>query len=97
MALDDERIRVHLRISGRVQGVWFRQSMKEEADRLGGLSGWVRNLPDGDVEAVIEGPPARVEPLVQWCHRGPPAAKVTHVQRTDEPPEGETGGFEVRR
>ncbi|MBX5484425.1 MAG: acylphosphatase [Myxococcaceae bacterium] len=88
--------RVHLRIKGRVQGVWFRQSTREEAERLG-VFGWVRNLPDGDVEAVLEGPEQAVETLVRWCHTGPPGARVTGVERTDETPIGEFGSFEVRR
>lgn len=90
------QVRASLRIRGRVQGVFYRQSTKEEADRLG-LRGWVRNLPDGDVEALVEGPGEQVDALVAWCHRGPPAARVTEVVRTDSVATGEFGGFEVRR
>ena len=71
-------IRAHLRIEGRVQGVSFRQSTRDEADRLG-VKGWVRNLPDGAVEAVLEGEPEAVEALVAWCHRGPRLAEVLRV------------------
>lgn len=88
-------IRVHLRIHGRVQGVFFRQSTKEAADRLG-LRGFVRNLDDGDVEAVGEGPPAAVEEWVSFCHRGPAQARVDRVDRTDAPPQGDFTSFEVR-
>ncbi len=90
-------IRVSLRIRGRVQGVYFRQSTAEEAARLGSLTGWVRNLPDGDVEAIIEGPRERVEALVGWCHRGPPAARVDEVHREEGTATGEFRVFEVRR
>ncbi len=90
-------LRASLRVRGRVQGVYFRQSTQEEAERLGGLTGWVRNLPDGDVEAVVEGPRDRVEALVKWCHRGPPSARVDEVRREDGTPTGEFSVFEVRR
>jgi len=64
-------VRVHLIIEGRVQGVWFRESTRREAVSLR-LSGWVKNLPDGAVEALIEGPGNQVKELISWCHRGPP-------------------------
>lgn len=70
---------VRLRITGRVQGVFFRQSAKEEALRLG-LCGWVRNTWDGDVEATVQGPPAGVDEFVSWCHQGPPHAWVESVE-----------------
>jgi len=70
--------RATVRISGRVQGVFFRQSTTEEARRLG-ITGWVRNLPDGSVEAVLEGSGDLVRELVAWCHQGPPAARVASV------------------
>ncbi|WP_297498959.1 acylphosphatase [Thermococcus sp.] len=82
-----ERVRVHLRIYGRVQGVGFRWSMQREARKLS-LSGWVRNLPDGSVEAVIEGDPERVEALIGWAHQGPPLARVTRIKVEWEEPEG---------
>lgn len=88
--------RVHLTLRGRVQGVFFRQSTKAEADRLG-LTGWVRNLDNGEVEATAEGPPEALEEWVRWCHQGPPHARVDRVDRRDEAPQGEFHGFEVRR
>jgi len=87
--------RVRLRIQGRVQGVFFRESARREAERLG-VAGWVRNLPDGDVEAAAEGETAAVERLVLWCHQGPSAARVDSVSVEEEPPEGEHG-FKVLR
>jgi len=68
----------HLIIHGRVQGVGFRESMRWEAERLG-VTGWVRNRRDGTVEAVVAGSAAAVMEIVQWAHRGTPAAEVTRV------------------
>ncbi len=65
-------------VSGRVQGVWFRQTMADTARRAG-VTGWVRNLTDGRVEAVLEGDPAAVAAVIAWCHQGPPAARVDNV------------------
>lgn len=80
-------IRRRLRVSGRVQGVWFRGATQEEARRRGAV-GWVRNCRDGSVEAVFEGPPEAVEALVAWCRRGPPSARVDNVELREETPEG---------
>lgn len=88
--------RVHLLVTGRVQGVAFRLSTKDEAERLG-LAGWVRNLRDGRVEAVAEGPREALEQLVAWCRRGPPSANVTDVSATWIEATGEFAGFSVRR
>lgn len=68
-----------LLIHGRVQGVWFRESMRIEAERLN-VAGWVRNTPDGAVEAVVQGPDAAVEAIIAWAHRGPPQARVDRVE-----------------
>lgn len=87
-------MRVRVFVEGRVQGVWFRDSTWHQADRLG-VSGWVRNLPDGRVEAVYEGPPEAVEELLAWTRRGPDRARVTAVHIQDETPQGEHG-FTVR-
>ncbi|MEM7246299.1 MAG: acylphosphatase [Acidobacteriota bacterium] len=87
---------VHVLVTGRVQGVFFRQSTKEQADRLG-LCGWVRNLLDGRVEAHVEGDSVAVSRLLHWMEKGgPPAASVTEV--VVEPGEpGHPEGFAVRR
>jgi acylphosphatase len=69
----------HLLIDGRVQGVGFRYEMMRQADRLG-VTGWVRNTRDGKVEAVVDGPPDRIDAIIAWARRGPPAARVTDVQ-----------------
>jgi len=77
-------VRKRLRITGRVQGVAFRASTITAA-RVLGLAGWVANRADGSVEAVAEGDEAEVAALIRWCHHGPPAARVDHVEVTDEP------------
>jgi acylphosphatase len=87
-------IRVRIFVGGRVQGVWFRDSAWKQATRLR-VNGWVRNLPDGRVEAVYEGPRDAVEELVAWTRRGPERASVTTVEVYEEEPKGEPG-FSVR-
>jgi acylphosphatase len=88
-------IRARARIRGRVQGVFYRQSTVETASRLE-LAGWVRNLPDGSVEAVVEGPMAVVREFLDWCRQGPPAAKVDVVDVDWTDATGEFRRFEVR-
>jgi len=83
----------HLHIQGRVQGVWFRESMRSEAERLG-VTGWVRNAPDGSVEAVVQGPDAAVDMLIAWAHAGPPQARVECIVLTDA--QGHFSSFEKR-
>ena len=80
-------IRRHVVVRGRVQGVWFRDSMRREAERLR-VAGWVRNLADGSVEAALEGTSEAVDALTRWCERGPPRARVLRVETREEPPEG---------
>jgi acylphosphatase len=87
-------IQVHLIIEGRVQGVWFRESTRREAVSLR-LTGWVKNRPDGTVEALIEGPQQAVDQLVAWCHKGPPAAKVTAVHKEQGTWQGEFDAFDI--
>ena len=87
--------RVHLVVSGRVQGVFFRQSTADTARRLG-LRGWVRNLPDGRVEAEAEGDRAALEALVEWCRRGPPAARVDALEAGWGEPRGGLDPFAIR-
>ncbi|MFQ4141789.1 acylphosphatase [Chlorogloeopsis sp. ULAP02] len=88
-------IRAHVFISGRVQGVGYRFATVDTASQLG-LSGWVRNLPDGRVEAVFEGVREVVEEMIRWCHQGPPAAIVKDVVVEYAEPEG-LRRFDVRR
>lgn len=90
-----DRRRAHVYVSGTVQGVYFRATTREEA-RKRDVDGWVRNLPDGRVEAVFEGPSADVAEMIEFCHEGSRAARVEDVDVTDEEPRGEDG-FEVRR
>jgi len=82
--------RVHVRIYGLVQGVFFRANTKKMAEKLG-INGWVRNMPDGSVEAVFEGDDKAVEKMIEWCHHGPPMARVDRVEIKEEEPKGETG------
>lgn len=84
---------LHLQIQGRVQGVWFRESMRREAERLG-VVGWVRNRPDGSVEAVAQGAPDAVDALVKWARIGPPQARVERILETET--EGHYRVFEKR-
>ena len=81
-------------VSGRVQGVFFRDSLRRTAESRG-VSGWVRNRDDGTVEAHLEGDADAVASVTDWAHRGPSRADVTSVDATDTEPEGATG-FEVR-
>ncbi len=85
---------VHAFVRGRVQGVWFRASLKKEADQLG-LCGWVKNCDDGAVETFAEGPRENLEALVAWCHKGPPLARVDQVETEWTEPAGNTE-FEIR-
>jgi len=88
------RTRAHVYVSGTVQGVYYRATTRDTA-RENGVDGWVRNLDDGRVEAVFEGPEDAVEGMVEWCHTGSPAARVDDVEVEYGDPEG-VEGFEVR-
>ena len=87
-------VRRHVRAHGRVQGVFFRDSVRREADRHG-VAGWARNCSDGTVEAVFEGPEDAVEAMVEACRRGPGHAEVSQLDVETEPPEG-LSGFRIR-
>ncbi len=89
------KARAHVLVSGRVQGVFFRQGTRDLARRLG-VTGWVRNLLDGRVEAVFEGEREDVESMIDFCKRGPPGAKVTKVDVRWEEYVGEFKGFRIR-
>lgn len=86
-------IRTRVIVDGRVQGVFFRDEARRTANALG-IAGWVRNLPDGRVEAVFEGSAVAVESAVAWARRGPAHALVTSVEVAEETPE-DMAGFEV--
>ena len=86
--------RVRVQVRGRVQGVFFRAEARARAESLG-VAGWIRNLPDGRVEAAFEGEDERVESMVDWCGHGPAGAEVEAVDVEREEPVGETG-FRVR-
>ncbi|GIU94036.1 MAG: acylphosphatase [Gaiellaceae bacterium] len=87
-------IRRRVVISGRVQGVYFRDTVRRAA-LAAGVSGWVRNNRDGTVEAVLEGEPEAVDRVVAVCRTGPPGARVDHVAVSEESPEG-LRGFTIR-
>ena len=91
---DADRVRAHVYVSGRVQGVYYRASTRDKARELG-VDGWVKNLDDGRVEAVFEGPESAVDEMIEWCHTGSRAATVENVEVTTTRPEGEAG-FEVQ-
>ncbi len=90
-----KRIRVHIFVSGRVQGVFFRNSTRAKALELG-LTGWVKNLSDGRVEAVFEGEKAQVEQILEWAKSGPPGAKIEALEPIFEAYEAEFTDFEVK-
>ena len=88
--------RVRLQIHGQVQGVFYRANARSVATRIG-LAGWVRNRPDGTVEALAQGSNDQIEEFIGWCRQGPPAAHVDRVEIAVEVPGGEVpAGFEVR-
>ena len=85
----------HVLIEGKVQGVFFRASMQRVAESLD-VSGWVRNLPDGRVEAVVEGAENNMAAMLDWCRQGPPYAAVRQVKITEEPYSGDYRDFSIR-
>ena len=86
---------VQVVISGWVQGVAFRANCQRQANALG-VTGWVRNLWDGSVEAVLEGPDDAVDAMIRWCHQGPPSAEVTGVEVTEVKPCPQHRSFYIR-
>jgi acylphosphatase len=92
--MNDDAVRVRVVVTGRVQGVWFRDSCRTEARALG-VGGFVRNRGDGAVEAEFEGRPAAVARRVAWCHKGPPRAEVANVEVEELEPIGDER-FHVR-
>ena len=96
MANLSEISRVHLKIAGRVQGVYYRASMLQQAQNLG-LTGWVMNCPDGSVEAVAEGAKSRLEELIAWCRQGPTGARVARIEVRWDRAENSFHGFSIRR
>ena len=91
--MSDEVVRKRVTVHGRVQGVFFRDSARERAEAHG-VAGWARNMPDGSVEAVLEGEPEAVERVVRFLQSGPSHADVERVEVEDEDPEG-LSGFSV--
>lgn len=89
-------VRAHVLVKGLVQGVFYRANTQRRAERLG-VDGWVRNLPDGRVEAVFEGEEEAVRELIEWCKVGPPGAVVESVTVEWERPRGEPKGFRILR
>ena len=87
--------RVHVYISGRVQGVFFRAETQRAAKGFN-LTGWIRNISDGRVEALFEGEDESVDKMLDWCHIGPPAARVEEVLITEEPYTGEFHDFSIK-
>jgi acylphosphatase len=89
------KVRAHVFVSGWVQGVFFRSETRHEANKRD-VRGWVRNLPDGRVEAVFEGEEEAIRKLIEFCKRGPPGAKVTRVNVSWENYTGEFKDFEIK-
>ena len=89
------KVRAHIFISGMVQGVFFRSETRHEAKNRG-VKGWVRNIPDGRVEAIFEGEQENVKELIDFCKRGPPEARVTNIDIIWENYTGEFRNFEVK-
>ena len=87
--------KVHVCVSGRVQGVFFRAETQNKAVSLN-LTGWVRNIPDGRVEAVFEGEKERVDTMIEWCRQGPPYASVINVEVIEKPYTKEFEDFRIR-
>lgn len=90
-----EKARARVVVSGRVQGVFFRQNTQQKAKELG-ITGWVKNLPDGQVEAIFEGDKEKVEKMVKWAEKGPDSARVDSFNVEWQEYRGEFENFEMR-
>jgi acylphosphatase len=91
----NQKVRVHIFVSGKVQGVYFRENACQKAEELG-VFGWVRNLTDGRVEAVFEGEKEKVEKMIGWTKQGPSSAEVDDLDIEREEYKGEFENFEIR-
>ena len=89
------KLQVQVIISGRVQGVWFRANTKQRAEQLG-INGWVKNTADGKVVALFKGDEKHVQEMIEWCHHGPPLAKVENVEVKKQPASSDFDQFSVR-
>jgi len=89
-----DKARVHIFVSGLVQGVFFRENTRQEAEKLG-IKGWVKNLPDGKVEAVFEGDRNKVEEMIEWSKKGPSPAKVENIDLNWEDFQNEFSEFNI--
>ncbi|NOR77919.1 MAG: acylphosphatase [Methanophagales archaeon] len=92
----ESKVRAHVFVKGKVQGVLFRYTTRDEAN-IRGVKGWVRNMSDGRLEAVFEGDKEKVDEMVEYCHYGPPAAKVSSVKVIKGEYTGVYTGFSIRR
>ena len=88
-------VRTRAFVSGRVQGVFYRATTVRKAKNIGNLTGWAKNLPDGRVEVLCEGPEKNVKALLDWLNSGPPMANVTDVAVTNEEPKGDLTTFDI--
>jgi len=93
---DESKIRIHIFVFGRVQGVFFRSETRKKAKNLG-LRGWARNLANGCLEVVVEGEKNATEQMLEWLKKGPPLAKVERVEARIEEFQAEFNDFEIRR
>ena len=91
----NQKVRAHILVSGRVQGVYFRENTRKKAQELG-VFGWVRNLKDGKVEALFEGDKEKVERMVDWARQGPSSAKVENIEIDWQDYKGEFENFQLR-
>lgn len=89
------KVRVHVWISGEVQGVFFRSSVRSQAI-LREVKGWIRNLPDGRVEAVFEGHKNNIDEIVEYCNKGPDVSRVDRIEVKEEKPTGRFADFQIR-